>query len=91
MLAFPITNVGNLVKSCRKRVMAIWLEIRWKRGAQHAALLVDEVLSHAPMRQWVLSFPFQLRFLFAAHPAIMGQVLGIVYGVTTDLRLAGAK
>ncbi len=29
-----------------------------------AALLVDEVLPEQPMRQWVLSFPFQLRFLF---------------------------
>jgi ribosomal protein S27E len=49
--------------------------------AESAALLVDEVLPHAPMRQWVLSFPFQLRFLFATRPAIMGQVLGIVYRV----------
>ena len=27
----------------------------------------------------VLSFPFQLRFLFASRPEIMGRVLGIVY------------
>lgn len=33
------------------------------------------------MRQWVLSFPFPLRFLFASQSAIMGQVLGIVYRV----------
>ena len=33
------------------------------------------------MRQWVLSFPFQLRFLFASRPEIMGRVLGIVYRV----------
>ena len=32
-----------------------------------------------PMRQWVLSFPFLLRFLFASKPAVMGKVLGIVY------------
>lgn len=31
------------------------------------------------MRQWVLSFPFQLRFLLALHPELMGNVLGIVY------------
>jgi hypothetical protein len=31
------------------------------------------------MRQWVLSVPFQLRFLFASQPAIMGKALGIVY------------
>ena len=33
------------------------------------------------MRQWVLSFPYPLRFLFASRPGIMGQVLGIVYRV----------
>ncbi len=47
--------------------------------AESAALLVDEVLPHQPMRQWVLSVPFPLRFLFASQPAVMGKVLGIVY------------
>jgi hypothetical protein len=47
--------------------------------AESAALLVDEVLPHEPMRQWVLSVPFPLRFLFASQPKIMGKVLGIVY------------
>jgi hypothetical protein len=31
------------------------------------------------MRQWVLSVPFPLRFLFSSHPAVMGKVLGIIY------------
>jgi len=52
-----------------------------RRMAESAALLVDEVLPDQPMRQWVLSFPFQLRFLFASRPAIMGKVLSIVYRV----------
>jgi len=47
--------------------------------AESAALLVDEVLPEQPIRQWVLSFPFQLRFLFASRPELMGRVLGIVY------------
>ncbi len=47
--------------------------------ADSAALLVDEILPHQPMRQWVLSVPFPLRFLFASQPAVMGKVLGIVY------------
>jgi len=46
--------------------------------AESAALLVDEVLPEQPVRQWVLSFPFQLRFLFASRPEVMGRVLGIV-------------
>ena len=48
---------------------------------QSAALLVDEVFPEQPVRQWVLSFPYPLRFLFASRPAIMGRVLGIVYRV----------
>ncbi len=47
--------------------------------AESAALLVDDILPEAPIRQWVLSFPYALRFLFAARPAVMGKVLGIVY------------
>ncbi len=52
-----------------------------RRMTESAALLVDEVLPEQPMRQWVLSFPFPLRFLFASRPEIMGRVLGIVYRV----------
>jgi hypothetical protein len=47
--------------------------------AESAVLLVDDVLPHEPIRQWVFSFPFQLRFLFASYPHIMGKVQGIVY------------
>jgi hypothetical protein len=30
-------------------------------------------------RQWFISFPFPLRYLFAAYPQAMGKVLSIVY------------
>jgi hypothetical protein len=50
-----------------------------RRMAESAALLVDEVLPEQLIRQWVLSFPFQLRFRFASRPQLMGRVLGIVY------------
>jgi hypothetical protein len=46
--------------------------------AESAALLVDEVFPEQPIRQWVLSFPYPLRFLFASRPAIMSKALGIV-------------
>jgi hypothetical protein len=49
--------------------------------AESAALLVDEVFPEQPVRQWVVSFPYPLRFLFASRPGTMGQVLGIVYRV----------
>ena len=40
---------------------------------------MDEVLPEQPIRQWVLSFPYPLRLLFASRPGVMGRVLGIVY------------
>lgn len=46
--------------------------------AETAALLVDEVLPHKPIRQWVLSFPYPLRFLLARDSQALSGVLGIV-------------
>jgi len=43
---------------------------------ESADCLVEEVLPHQPTRQWVLSVPFPLRFLFASQPKIMGKALG---------------
>jgi hypothetical protein len=47
--------------------------------AESAALLVDEVLPRRPLRQWVLSLPFALRFLLATDAQTLTEVLGIVY------------
>ena len=47
--------------------------------AESAAHLADEVFPKKPLRQWVLSFPFQMRFLFAKDPKVMGEVLTIVH------------
>ena len=49
-----------------------------RRMVETAAHLVDHVLPRAPMRQWVLSFPWPLRLLCAAHPEWLTRVLGIV-------------
>ncbi len=59
--------------SCKRRGFCTSCGAR--RMVESAALLVDEVLPRLPMRQWVLSFPFQLRFLFASRPEAMGRVL----------------
>ena len=50
-------------------------------------------LPEQPIRQWVLSFPYPLRFLFATRPAVLSQVLGIVYrAISTFLiRRAGLR
>lgn len=50
-----------------------------RRMAETAALLVDEVLPRVPIRQWVLSLPFALRYLLATRPEVLTRVLGIVY------------
>ena len=47
--------------------------------AETAALLVDHVIPDEPVRQWVLSLPFQLRYLLAAEPKVMGELLRIIY------------
>ena len=48
-----------------------------RRMADTAAHLVDHVLPHAPVRQWVLSFPFRIRFLLASSPRMCAAVRGI--------------
>jgi len=63
--------------SCKKRGFCPSCGAR--RMAETAALLADEVFPDVPLRQWVISFPFPLRFLFAAYPQAMGKVLRIVY------------
>jgi len=56
-----------------------------------AAHLVDHVLPHVPMRQWVITFPWSLRVLFAARPDLLTRVLGIVTRAlsTSVIRRAG--
>ncbi|MCB9025203.1 MAG: transposase zinc-binding domain-containing protein [Bdellovibrionaceae bacterium] len=39
-----------------------------RRMAESATHFVNEVLPHKPLRQWVLSLPFQLRYLLATQP-----------------------
>ena len=50
-----------------------------RRMAETAALLVDDVSPQQPVRQWVLSLPFALRYLLATRPEVITQVLGILY------------
>ncbi len=45
--------------------------------ADTAAHLADAVLPHVPVRPWVLSFPYRIRFLLAFDPALCSTVRGI--------------
>ena len=49
--------------------------------AESARHLVEAVFGPRPVRQWVLSFPYPLRLLFASKPDAIGPVLGIVHRV----------
>ena len=65
--------------------------------AQAAAHLVDHVIPHVPVRQWVLIWvmrlPIPLRLLLAAQPQLVTPVLQVVHRVITRhlLGQAGLK
>lgn len=52
-----------------------------RRMVESAAHLVDHVFPVAPVRQFVLTFPFPLRFLLAAQPRVLSEVLAVVQRV----------
>jgi hypothetical protein len=52
-----------------------------RRMAESARHLVEDVFGARPVRQWVLSFPYPLRLLFASKPEAIGPVLAIVHRV----------
>jgi hypothetical protein len=58
--------------------------------AETAALLADEVLPERPLRQWVLSLPFALRFLLATDPDALTRVLRTVYRAISGFQLRQA-
>ena len=70
-----------------------------RRMVETAAHLIDHVLPEVPIRQWVLSFPWPLRFLFAREPGALSRCLTVIIrALETDLikraglnRASGAK
>ena len=51
-----------------------------------SAHLVDHVIPDVPVRQWVLSFPWPLRLLFASRPDALSRCLAVVTrAIETDL------
>jgi len=48
------------------------------RMVESAAMLVDSILPQQPIRQWVLSLPFPLRWLFASEPRVLSRALEVV-------------
>lgn len=77
-----------LAFSCKRRGFCPSCGAR--RMSQTAAHLVDHVIPHVPVRQWVLSLPIPLRVLMAAQPELVTPVLQVVQRVVTRHLLAGA-
>ncbi len=67
VVAFSCKERGTC-PSCAGRTMA-----------NCAAHLVDRVLPNVPIRQWVLSLPFDLRALAAEHPALVSAIGRILF------------
>ncbi len=74
--------------SCKKR--GFCPSCGGRRMAETAALLADEVLPERPLRQWVLSLPFALRFLLATDADSLTLVLRTVYRAISGFLLKQA-
>lgn len=61
--------------SCKKR--GFCSSCGGRRMSESAAHLVDEVFPKVGVRQWVVSFPFAIRFLLARSPKLQSKVLAI--------------
>lgn len=62
--------------SCKRRGFCSSCGTR--RMSEQAAFLTDWVLPNTGIRQWVVSFPIQLRYWMARDSRLLGNVLGIV-------------
>jgi Transposase zinc-binding domain len=58
--------------------------------AQTASSVVDHVIPHMPVRQWVLALPIHRRLLLAAQPKLVKRVLKVVRRVINRLLLMQA-
>ena len=61
--------------SCKGR--AVCPSCTGRRASDCAAHLVDAVLPHVPVRQWVLTFPRRLRFALARDAALCTKVIAV--------------
>ena len=61
--------------SCKKR--GFCPSCTGRRMAYTAARLTDEVLPEVPVRQWVLSLPYEIRFRLAWDGDLLGRFLAV--------------
>ena len=78
--------------SCKKR--GFCSSCGAKRMSEQGAFLTDWVFPHGPnenVRQWVVSFPIQLRYWMARDSKLLSRVLRIVIRVLTNFQKQKAK
>jgi len=74
--------------SCKRRGFCPSCSAR--RMVDSTAWLMDEILPDQPHRQWVLSVPYPLRWLFARMPEVMGKALSIITRVISHFLIKKA-
>jgi putative transposase/transposase-like zinc-binding protein len=62
-----------------------------RRMTERAAHLVDAVLPWVPVRQWVLTVPYRLRYQMAWNHGLSRAVLGVYTRVLLDVYARGAR
>lgn len=58
-----------------------------RRAAELAAHMVDNVIPHNPVRQYVVNLPFPLRFWMATHKHILARVCNIICSIIQEFIL----
>ena len=53
--------------------------------------LVEEVFPHVPVRQWVISFPFSVRYALAYNPLLVTKVLSIFMRIVGNFYAKAAR
>lgn len=61
--------------SCKGR--ALCPSCGGRRMAERTAHLIDHVFPDVPVRQWVLSMPYRLRYQFAWHHDVCRAIIGV--------------
>ncbi len=75
--------------SCKKR--GFCPSCGGRKMAETAAFLVDQIFPKIPVRQWVLSFPFPIRYLMAVNPKVQSAILKITLRAITGWLRKKAK
>ncbi len=86
---YQCQHSGLVAFSCKRR--GFCPSCCAKRMNSEAAHLVDTVLPEIPYRQWVLSFPFKLRYLMACNQKLTNRALKIFLQTISSFQKKRAK